>query len=90
MASARDLRILSLQALYALDMADGRDPDAIRAAIESGNTLDAADDTPRPAAPAPKETLLAAAVAFAVSLAILVLFVVALAQVRRPPSGSQV
>ena len=44
----------------------------------------AKDPFPVPAAPAPKDTLLSAGVAFLVSLAILVLFVVAIAQVRRP------
>ena len=41
----------------------------------------AKDPFPTPTAPAPKDTLLSAAVAFAVTLAILVLLVVALAQV---------
>lgn len=49
MATSRQIRTLSLQALYALDMADGRDPEAIRAAVESGGAFEQ-DESPAVAA----------------------------------------
>lgn len=47
MATSRQIRVLSLQALFALDMADGRDPEAIRAAVEAGHSFEAEDPSPR-------------------------------------------
>lgn len=47
MATARQIRVLALQALYALDASDGRDPEGVRAALTSTEDAAHTDDGPR-------------------------------------------
>jgi len=47
MATSRQVRVLALQALYALDASEGRDPEAVRAALLVDGAGFDADDRPR-------------------------------------------
>lgn len=46
-ATTRQLRVLALQALYALDASDGRDPEAVRLALATSDSGIEGDEGPR-------------------------------------------